>query len=149
MHWAEGVEGKGALLSGDLLQVCADRKFVSFMCNHPNYTPLSSKAVQAVATRVQTVAVRHPLSAFWDRVIPEDAKRIAEASVARRPNILERGSLRRKTPRKTVLNMTVWHSADIVGRKLALETENARLPGHEFLLRLSRRRTVKSDTLLR
>jgi hypothetical protein len=31
MHWAQGAGGRGAILSGDLLQVVADRKFLGFM----------------------------------------------------------------------------------------------------------------------
>ena len=30
LHWGDGAEGQGALLSGDIVQVVADRKSVSF-----------------------------------------------------------------------------------------------------------------------
>jgi glyoxylase-like metal-dependent hydrolase (beta-lactamase superfamily II) len=53
MHWAQGAGEKGALLSGDLLQVTADRKFVSFMWSYPNFIPLGSKAVAAIAVRLK------------------------------------------------------------------------------------------------
>ena len=52
MHWADGAGKKGALLSGDLLQVTADRKFVSFMWSYPNFIPLGGDAVEAIAARL-------------------------------------------------------------------------------------------------
>ena len=38
--WRDGAEGRGALLSGDILQVVADRRWVSFMRSYPNLIPL-------------------------------------------------------------------------------------------------------------
>src|SRR4051812_14213411 len=35
MHWPTGAEGKGVLLTGDILQVCMDRRHVSFMSSYP------------------------------------------------------------------------------------------------------------------
>src|SRR5947207_4740257 len=40
LHWAGGAEGRGALLTGDIIQVVPDRKHVSFMYSYPNYIPL-------------------------------------------------------------------------------------------------------------
>src|SRR5947209_13532059 len=40
LHWAQAVEGRGALLTGDVIQVGADRRSVSFMYSYPNYIPL-------------------------------------------------------------------------------------------------------------
>ena len=45
LHWQDGAGGKGALLTGDIIQVVADRKHVSFMYSYPNYVPLSASAV--------------------------------------------------------------------------------------------------------
>src|SRR5713101_2309095 len=36
LHWKEGAGGKGVLLSGDIIQVVADRRWVSFMYSYPN-----------------------------------------------------------------------------------------------------------------
>jgi hypothetical protein len=98
--------------SGDLLQVCADRKFLSFMWNYPNYIPLGSKAVQAVATRVDSWPYKVIYGAFFDHVIPADAKRITEASVARPyrdPGTP--GGLIRKAARDTVFKTAVSGSS--------------------------------------
>ena len=45
LHWADGEEGDGALLTGDIIQVVQDRRFVSFMWSYPNYIPLPASAV--------------------------------------------------------------------------------------------------------
>src|SRR5215472_11085580 len=45
LHWAQGGGGRGALLSGDIVQVIPDRKFVTFMRSYPNMIPLSAPAV--------------------------------------------------------------------------------------------------------
>jgi len=83
MHWEKGAGGKGALLSGDLLQVAADRKFLGFMRSYPNFIPLGEKAVRAVAAAVEPYAYDAIYGAFWDRVIPVDAKRTLAQSVER------------------------------------------------------------------
>jgi glyoxylase-like metal-dependent hydrolase (beta-lactamase superfamily II) len=90
MHWAQGAGEKGALLSGDLLQVTADRKFVSFMWSYPNFIPLGSKAVAAIAVRLKPWFYDVIYGAFWDRVIASDGRRLTDASVARHLEILQR-----------------------------------------------------------
>jgi len=90
MHWAQGAGEKGALLSGDLLQVTADRKFVSFMWSYPNFIPLGSKAVAAIAARLKPWSYDVIYGAFWDRVIASDGRRVTDASVARHIEILQR-----------------------------------------------------------
>jgi glyoxylase-like metal-dependent hydrolase (beta-lactamase superfamily II) len=79
LHWSAGAGGKGALLTGDILQVCADRRHVSFMYSYPNYIPLSASAVRRVVAAVEPFAFDRVYGAWWDRVILEDAKQ----SVAR------------------------------------------------------------------
>jgi glyoxylase-like metal-dependent hydrolase (beta-lactamase superfamily II) len=88
MHWAQGAEKKGALLSGDLLQVTADRKFVSFMWSYPNFIPLGEKAVRAIAERLKPWSYEVIYGAFWDRVIPKHGTSVTEKSVARHIEIL-------------------------------------------------------------
>jgi glyoxylase-like metal-dependent hydrolase (beta-lactamase superfamily II) len=93
MHWAQGAEKRGAVLSGDLLQVTADRKFVSFMWSYPNFIPLGENAVQAIAARLKPWTYDVIYGAFWDRVIPADGKRVTDNSVARHIEILRRGAV--------------------------------------------------------
>jgi glyoxylase-like metal-dependent hydrolase (beta-lactamase superfamily II) len=93
MHWAEGADGKGAILSGDLLQVVADRKFLGFMRSYPNFIPLGEKAVQAVAETVAPFAYDAIYGAFWDRVIPKNGKQAMDDSVERHIEWLRRDAL--------------------------------------------------------
>ena len=58
LHWPEGAAGRGALLSGDTLQVVMDRRFVSFMYSYPNLIPLSAEAVERIAAKIRRVPVR-------------------------------------------------------------------------------------------
>jgi glyoxylase-like metal-dependent hydrolase (beta-lactamase superfamily II) len=90
MHWAQGAGNKGALLSGDLLQVTPDRKFVSFMWSYPNFIPLGELAVSAVAARLEPWTYDVIYGAFWDRVIADDGTNVAKKSVARHIAILRR-----------------------------------------------------------
>lgn len=90
LHWAQGAANKGALLSGDLLQVTADRKFVSFMWSYPNYIPLGEKAVRAITKRLEGWRYDTIYGAFWDRVIARDGANVTQRSVARHIEILQR-----------------------------------------------------------
>ncbi len=49
VHWANGAEGKGVLLSGDTIFANPDRTSVSFMRSYPNRIPLSGAVVDRVA----------------------------------------------------------------------------------------------------
>lgn len=93
MHWAQGSGGKGAILSGDLLQVVADRKFLGFMRSYPNFIPLGEKAVRAVAETVAPYAYDAIYGAFWDRVIPHNGKKVMDDSVERHIAWLNRDPL--------------------------------------------------------
>lgn len=82
LHWAEGAEGRGALLSGDILQVTAN-KHVAFMRSYPNYLPLGAAAVRGIAARLADVRFETIYGAFWDRVIAADGRAVLDRSVAR------------------------------------------------------------------
>ena len=79
LHWAGGAGGKGALLTGDIIQVVADRKHVSFMYSYPNYIPLSASAVERIVRAMEPFEYERVYGAFWDTVIERDGK----AAVAR------------------------------------------------------------------
>ena len=56
LHWAGGAGGKGALLSGDIIEVAADRRWVSFMYSYPNFIPLDAAAVRHIVAAVEPYA---------------------------------------------------------------------------------------------
>ena len=74
LHWAAGAEGQGVLLTGDTIQVVADRRWVSFMYSYPNQIPLPARAVAAVRDAVEPLAFERIYGAFWHSIVAEDAK---------------------------------------------------------------------------
>jgi glyoxylase-like metal-dependent hydrolase (beta-lactamase superfamily II) len=83
LHWKAGAEGKGALLTGDIIQVVADRKHVSFMYSYPNYIPLSAAAVERAVKAVEPFEYERVYGAFWDTVIEQDGKASVRRSAER------------------------------------------------------------------
>ena len=83
LHWAGGAGGKGALLSGDIIQVVADRKHVSFMYSYPNYIPLAASTVERIVKAVEPFQYDRVYGAFWDMVIEQDGKAVVKRSAER------------------------------------------------------------------
>jgi glyoxylase-like metal-dependent hydrolase (beta-lactamase superfamily II) len=83
LHWAGGAGGRGALLSGDIIQVVADRKHVSFMYSYPNHIPLSASAIERIIKAVEPFEYDRIYGAFWDMVIEKDGKEVVKKSAER------------------------------------------------------------------
>jgi glyoxylase-like metal-dependent hydrolase (beta-lactamase superfamily II) len=83
LHWAGGAGGRGALLTGDIIQVVADRKSVSFMYSYPNYIPLPAAAIERIVKAVEPFEFDRVYGAFWDLVIERDAKAVVKRSAER------------------------------------------------------------------
>jgi len=83
LHWRKGAEGRGALFTGDIAMVTADRRFLSFMYSYPNYTPLNAAAVRRIADAVRPLAFDRIYGAWWNRHISTGAKAAFDASVRR------------------------------------------------------------------
>lgn len=83
LHWSAGADGRGALLSGDIIQVVADRKHVSFMWSYPNYVPLGAAAVERIVKAVEPFELDRIYGAFWDMVIEKDGKAVVRQSAER------------------------------------------------------------------
>jgi hypothetical protein len=80
LHWADGAHGRGALLSGDILQVTMDRRHVSFMRSYPNMWPLSRAAVEAIVEAVASYRFDRIYGAWWDRHIDVNAQAAVASS---------------------------------------------------------------------
>ena len=89
LHWPGGADGRGALLTGDIIQVVADRKHVSFMYSYPNHVPLSAASVERIAKVVEPFAYDRAYGAFWDAVIERDGKAAVARSVERYRRAIE------------------------------------------------------------
>ncbi len=83
LHWARGADGMGALLSGDVLQVGADRKSVSFMYSYPNYVPLGAAAVRRIGAALAPYRFERIYGAFRDRNVLERGNQVVRRSVER------------------------------------------------------------------
>ena len=91
LHWREGAEGRGVLLSGDILAVMPDG-MLSFMFSYPNAIPLPGTAVMEIGQKIEALTFDRIYGAFWARVIRSNAREIAARSVARYLAALNAGS---------------------------------------------------------
>ena len=87
-HLPLAADGRGALLTGDTLQVVADRRHVGFMRSYPNLIPLSAESVRRIAAALDGLAFERLYGGWWERVIGHDAKRAVLASAARHVDAL-------------------------------------------------------------
>jgi len=78
-----GSIGSGSLFSGDLPQVCLDRRWVSFMYSYPNYLPLSATSVRRIVATLETFEFGKLFGAFPGFVIKADAKDVVRRSAER------------------------------------------------------------------
>jgi hypothetical protein len=78
LHWPEGAEGRGALLSGDTIQIVRDRRWVTFMYSYPNAIPLDAGAVRRIVAAVEPYAFERLYGAFQDEPVVD-----AKAAVGR------------------------------------------------------------------
>ena len=83
LHWAAGGAGQGALLTGDIVQLIADRRYVSFMRSYPNMIPLSAPAVARIGAMLEPFSFDVLYGAFFDRVVPHGGKEAIKRSIAR------------------------------------------------------------------
>jgi hypothetical protein len=83
LHWDAGAGGRGALLTGDILQVVPDRRWVSFMRSYPNLIPLDAASVRRIAAAVEPYAYERLYGAWWDMHVEHDAKGAVARSVER------------------------------------------------------------------
>ena len=83
LHWQGGAHNKGALLTGDIIQVVADRKHVSFMYSYPNQIPLSAATIRRIVSAVEPCEYDRVYGAFWESVIEGEGKSAVSRSAER------------------------------------------------------------------
>ncbi|WP_028049249.1 MBL fold metallo-hydrolase [Cellulomonas sp. URHD0024] len=82
LHWAEGAQSKGVLLSGDTVFANPDRLSVAFMRSYPNHLPLSAAVVERVTAHLERFAFDR-LYGNFAHVIASDARAVLRASADR------------------------------------------------------------------
>jgi glyoxylase-like metal-dependent hydrolase (beta-lactamase superfamily II) len=83
LHWAEGAGGRGALLTGDVIQVGQDRKTAGFMYSFPNYIPLNARAVRRIVQAVEPFEFDQIYGAWFGQNILTNAKQALRFSADR------------------------------------------------------------------
>ena len=83
LHWPAGANGRGVLLTGDIISVVSDRRYVSFMYSFPNLIPLPAGKVRQVVSAVEALPFDRIYGAWWDREILAGAKTAVRRSAER------------------------------------------------------------------
>jgi hypothetical protein len=83
LHWPGVADGRGALLTGDVIQVAMDRRYVSFMRSYPNLIPLSAAAISQILERIEPFAFEQIYGAWRERNVLSDAKGAVSRSAKR------------------------------------------------------------------
>jgi len=83
LHWADGVDGAGALFVGDSITVVPDRRFVSFMTSYPNLIPMSEAKVKAILDAVEPYEFDRIYGGWWGRNVMSGAKEAVRRSAER------------------------------------------------------------------
>jgi glyoxylase-like metal-dependent hydrolase (beta-lactamase superfamily II) len=79
LNWAAG----NALLSGDIVQVVQDRRWVSFMYSYPNLIPLPAETIRRIVAALEPYDFERIYGAWWDAVVRTDGKRALGRSAER------------------------------------------------------------------
>jgi hypothetical protein len=74
LHWPGG-----ALLTGDIIQVVQDRRYVSFMRSYPNLIPLGRTSIHRILDAIEPYSFDQIYGAWWQANVLSNAK----AAVAR------------------------------------------------------------------
>ena len=89
LHWADGAQRRGALLSGDIVQVAADAGRVSFLWSYPNMMPLSAATVRRIADTLKPWPFERIYGAFPGRQVMADGAGTVQRSAARYIELLQ------------------------------------------------------------
>jgi hypothetical protein len=71
--WPGGADGRGVLMTGDIVQIVADRDWASFMWSFPNYIPLPAREVERIRAAVEPLSFDRAYGAWWWTVMDGDA----------------------------------------------------------------------------
>jgi len=87
LHWRDGADGKGVLLTGDSIFVVSDQRYVTFMYSFPNYIPLPARKIKRVVKSVEPYTFDQIYDAFG-RVVTSDGKGAVKRSADRYINAI-------------------------------------------------------------
>jgi glyoxylase-like metal-dependent hydrolase (beta-lactamase superfamily II) len=81
--WSAGAAGRGALFSGDMPQVAADPRWVSFLYSYPNMLPLSAAEVRQVAAILAPHRFDRVYGSWTGRIVPSEGNAVVARSAER------------------------------------------------------------------
>ena len=79
LHCPAAENGKGALLTGDIVTVVQERRYVSVMRSYPNLIPLGPAAISRIVDAIEPFSFEQIYGGWWEANVLSDAK----AAVAR------------------------------------------------------------------
>ncbi len=83
LHWASGDSGRGVLMSGDMPQVCPDRRYVSFMYSYPNFIPVDAATVRGIVRKLEPFSFSSWYGAWPGFRVSGDPKEVLRRSAER------------------------------------------------------------------
>lgn len=83
LHWADGADGAGVLLTGDTIFVTPGEDWVTFLWSAPNRLPLPERAVRGIVEAVRPYAFDRIYGGWWAPALRRDAKAVVERSAER------------------------------------------------------------------
>jgi len=82
VHWADGADGRGAIFTGDTIQVTADPRWVTFMYSFPNNIPLDPASVRRIVAAVEPFSYDRIYGSFGG-IVQEDGPGAVHRSAER------------------------------------------------------------------
>ena len=83
LHWPAGGNGKGALLTSDILTVVQDRRYLSFMRSYPNLIPLAAVAIDRILETLKEFSFDQIYGGWWKANVLANAKTAVARSAER------------------------------------------------------------------
>jgi len=83
LHWPAGGNDKGALLTGDIITVVQDRRYVSFMRSYPNLIPLGPAEIKRILETIEPFSFDEIYGGWWSANVLTDAKTAVARSAQR------------------------------------------------------------------
>jgi glyoxylase-like metal-dependent hydrolase (beta-lactamase superfamily II) len=89
LHWRDGAKGRGALFSGDTVQVAPHPQRVSFLWSYPNMMPLPAATIRGIAAQLEPWPFERIYGAFAGRQVTENGSAVVQRSAARYIELLD------------------------------------------------------------
>jgi glyoxylase-like metal-dependent hydrolase (beta-lactamase superfamily II) len=98
MYWGDAPGGRGALFSGDIVQVVMDRSSVGFMYSYPNLIPERPSTIRRALRLLEPFEFDRVYGAWWGRLVETDGAAAVQRSADRYLRFVENGPPGRTSP---------------------------------------------------